>query len=122
MGELVEVLEYALVVLVSLVLTVFSIGVYTGLASFIGPARDQAEFDSVVALANSAIEHGSSSSEVVFDNATIGCSPGVITFQSAGFRQNSAISADCSFPPEQISGPRQLVFDYSGGLLTLQVR
>ena len=118
---MVEVLEYALVVLVSSVLAVFSIGVYGGLASHIGPATDQADFDSVVALANSAIEHGSSSSEVVFDHAIIGCSPGIITVQAAGFQQSSGISADCSFPPEEVNGPRQVAFDYSGGLLTLQV-
>ena len=117
-----EVLEYALVVLVSSVLTVFSIGVYGGLASFMGPAREQADFASVVALANSAIEHGSSSSEIVFDHATIGCSSAAITLQSGGFRQSSAISADCSFPPEEVSGTVQLAFDYSGGVLTLQVK
>jgi hypothetical protein len=119
---LVEVLEYALVVAVSSVLTVFSIVVFGGLSSTVGPATDEADFAAVVALANAAIQHGSSTSNLVFDNASIGCDHGTITFHTARFSQNSSIPVDCSFQPEHVNGARQLTFDYSGGLLTVEVR
>jgi len=119
---LVEVLEYALVVLVSSLVAGFSFGVYTGLASRVGPTTDEAAFASVVVLASAAVEHGSSSSTLVFANATIGCGPGAITFSTGTYSSSAPLPVDCSFAPQYISGTKQLTFDYSGGLLTLTVR
>lgn len=117
-----EVFEYSLVVLVSAALTVFSVGVYGGLGSAIGPAADEADFASVLALATAAVEHGSSSSVLVFDHASIGCSSGVIILTSGGYSQNSTLPVDCSIPTETVSGARQLTFSYVEGVLNLQVR
>jgi len=118
---LVEVLEYALVVLASSILMFFSVGVYSGLASALGPAADEATFASVVALANGAIEHGSASARLDFGNASIACSSGTLTFATADYSQNSSLPVGCSFPPQRVDGVVQLTFEYSAGLLTLRV-
>ncbi len=119
---MVEVFEYALVVLVSSILAAFSFGVYSGLGSSIGPATDEATFASVVALARAAIEHGSSNSTLAFDHAMISCGSGVITFTTGRYSGNASLPADCSFPPQEVGGIRDVIFEYSGGLLALQVR
>lgn len=115
-----EVLEYALVVLASSALMLFSVGVYSGLTSAIGPARDEAAFSSVVALADAAIEHGSASARLDF-SGSIGCNAGAITLAAAGYSKSSPVPVDCSFPPQVVSGPALLTFEYSGGTLTLRV-
>ena len=117
-----EVLEYSLVVLLSTVLTVFSVGVYGSLSAAVGPATDEADFASVVALANAAVEHGVSSSALVFDHARIRCEAGTITLAADGYSQNASLPVGCSVPWVDVSGARQLTFNYSASLLTLQVR
>ena len=118
---MVEVLEYALVVLASSILMFFSVGVYSGLASALGPATDEATFASVVALANGAIEHGSASARLYFDNASIGCNSGTLTFATAKYSQNSSLTVNCSFPPQEVNGATQLTFECSGDLLAIRV-
>lgn len=116
-----EIVEYALVVMVSSMLAAFAFGVYGGIASKVGPAEDEAAFASVVVLANAAIEHGSSSSSIVFNQATIGCGSGAITFSTPRYSGNSSLPVRCSFEPQRVSGTEQVTFDYSDGLLTLEV-
>jgi hypothetical protein len=119
---LVEVLEYALVVVASSLLAFFSVGVYSGLASALGPASDEAAFASVVSLASAAVEHGSASATLTFSDAVIGCSAGVLTLSSGKYSQNSTLPTECSIPQIGLSGQRQLTFSFSGTLLTLQVK
>lgn len=108
-------------VLASSILMLFSVGVYSGLASALGPAADEVTFASVVALANGAIEHGSASASLYFGNASIACSSGTLTFATADYSQNSSMPVSCSFPPQHVDGATQLTFEYSEGLLTLRV-
>ena len=119
---MVEVLEYALVVVASSILMFFSVSVYSGLATEFGPAADQATFASVVALANAATEHGSASATFLFSGAKLWCTSGVLTFATERYSQNSSLPVGCSFGPVDLSGDRRVTFDSSGGLLTLQVR
>lgn len=119
---MVEVLEYALVVLASSMLVFFSVEAYSGFTSALGPATDEATFASVLSLANAAVEHGSASATLYISNATIGCDSGTLTFASGRYSQNSSLPVDCSFAPQGVSGERHLAFSYSGSLLTLEVQ
>jgi hypothetical protein len=119
---LVEVLEYALVVVVSSLLAFFSVGVYSGLASSLGPASDEAAFATVVSLANAAVEHGSASATLAFSDAVLGCSASLLTLSSGKYSQNSTLPTDCHIPSSELSGQRQLTFSFSGTLLTLKVK
>jgi hypothetical protein len=119
---LVEVLEYALVVLVSSLVASFSIGVYGGYASAIGPSTNAEAFASVVALARSAIAHGNATATVTLDHAKIGCESRNLKFASPAFSQTSWLPVDCAFPPQDMTGARRLTFEFSTGTLTLQVR
>ena len=117
-----EILEYALVVLVSSVLAAFSIGVYSGFSSNFGPTRDEADFATVVALANAAVAHGNASSEIDFDHATVACSDGTLFYQNGSYGQTSTVPAACSIAPTEVIGAHVLTFVYTGGSLFMKVR
>ncbi len=120
--KMAEVLEYAVVVLVSSALAAYSIGVYGGFSSNLGPAKDGAEFASIVALANAAVEHGNASSMIDFSHATVACSARTISFHEGTYSQSSSIPVDCSIEPTEVTGSRVLSFVYTGGSLFMKVR
>jgi len=119
---LVEVIEYALVVLASSMLAFFSVGVYGGLASALGPASEEATFASVVSLADAAVEHGTAGAALSFQNAMIECGSSVLTFSSGSSSLNSTLPVGCSVPSTGLNGVERLTFSFSGNLLTMQVR
>jgi len=119
---LVEVLEYALVVLVSTLVAGFSLGVYGGYATEVERSSAEASYASVVSLAHAAVQQGKASATINLDRASIGCVSDSLEFASPAFSGNSPLPVHCAFPPQRLSGLRLVTFDYSSGELILQVR
>lgn len=118
---MVEVLEYALVVLVSTVVVGFSFSVYAGYASVVVKSTNEAAAAAVFSLARSGVEQGTASASFSVDHATIACDSGNLRYQSSSYSQGSHLPVSCSFHTQELSGMISLRFVYSAGHLTLQV-
>lgn len=118
---MVEVLEYALVVLVSTVALGFSFSVYTGYASVVGKSANEAAAAAVFSLARSGVEQGTASASFYLDHARIECESGHLQYLSSSYSQGSYLPVGCSFRTQVLSGVMSLGFVYSAGQLTLQV-
>ncbi|MDV3293754.1 MAG: hypothetical protein LYZ70_05740 [Nitrososphaerales archaeon] len=118
---MVEVLEYALVVLVSTVALGFSFSVYAGYASVAVKSANEAAAAAILSLARTGVEQGTASASFSLDHAAIECESGNLRYVSASYSQSSHLPVTCSFSTQALSGVVPLRFVYSAGQLVLQV-
>lgn len=118
---LVEVLEYTLVILVSVMVIGFSFSTYSAYTASITSAGERATYSSVVGLAYAAIEQGSSAANITLNRSSVTCVGGRLAFASPAYSASSTLPATCDFEYVQLSGPHQLSFVFAGGVLTLGV-
>ncbi|HUI85819.1 MAG TPA: hypothetical protein VLY21_01520 [Nitrososphaerales archaeon] len=117
-----EILEYALVFLVSTLVASFSIGFYSTYTTAVAGSVQRADFSSLVGAAMAAVERGNSSVTLSLDDASVSCSAGLLSYASVSYQGNSTIPTGCNFTDDHVSGTRTLTFIATGGSLRLAVR
>lgn len=118
---MVEVLEYALVILTSTLVIGFSFSTYSAYTTSITSAGERATYSSVVDLAYAAIEQGSSAANLTLESSSVTCAGGRLVFTSPAYSASSTLPAACDFDYPRLSGPHQLSFAFNAGVLTLGV-
>jgi hypothetical protein len=107
----VELLEYALVVMVSMLFVAGSVLVYGGFATFESGLSLRATFDGVSGLVSEAIANGSATATMSFPSSAITCQGGMLSMIIGGSSLSESVPLGCAF---QVSVP--------GGVHTLEIR
>jgi hypothetical protein len=118
---LTEIIEYALVLLVSSLVVGFSFGAYSMYSGAITQSEARAGFSSIVTAAIESIDHGESSVTLPLANVTLACNHGVLVYTSSSYSANATLPADCDFSVQDVSGTHVLKFVTSSGFLSVQV-
>ncbi len=121
-SDMVEIMEYSLVLLTSVLFAGSGVYIFAAYALHVGEASASATFSSIVSAAYSSIEGNSERRVVAFlSNATISCRGGTLSYRSGSSRLSAAIPVDCNFSYEGLSGVRTLAFRGAPTGLTLKV-
>ncbi len=119
---MVEIIEYSLVLLTSLLFAGYGVYLFTDYARYANRSNSIATFSSIVSAAWSSIESNSARRVVVFlNNVTLACNDGSFTLASSSYQMVSTIPAACNFKFGGIIGLRTLIIRDASGSLTLQV-
>ncbi len=119
---MVEIIEYSLVLLTSLLFAGYGVYLFTDYTHYVSQSNSIATYASIVSAAWSSIESNSERRVVVFlNNVTLACSNGSFTLASASYHMSTTIPADCSFKFGGLIGLRTLIIREASGILTLQV-
>lgn len=116
-----ELLEYALVVMVSTLFVAGSVAVYGGFSSFESGLSLRAAFDQVAALASKAIANGTSAATVPFPSSTITCQGGSLGVSLGGSTLSESVPLGCSFAVSVHGGVHTLKFRDDSSRLELSV-
>ncbi|HXW37265.1 MAG TPA: hypothetical protein VEJ36_05125 [Nitrososphaerales archaeon] len=109
-----EVIEYSLVVALSMVMVVFSLGFFGSYSSQISYSEDRADFASISTVAMTSLEHGSSSVTLGLSGAVVACVEGELTFTSPRYNGSASLPTDCDFRTGVLTGVYTLSFVSSG--------
>ena len=121
-SDMVETIEYSLVVLTSMLFAGSGVYLFTDYTQRVGQTDNSATFSSILSAAYSSLASNSERRVVLFlSNATISCRGGTVIFQSGPSRVAAAIPAGCDFSFESVSGVRTLSLRTSSNWLTLEV-
>lgn len=107
---MVEILEYSLVILVSIAFVVGSVAAYGGFTSFESGVALRAEFASVSSLAQGAIQDGASRGTLSLPDSTISCRGGSLVVSSGSASQQTDVGVPCSFSVHVADGSHSLSF------------
>jgi hypothetical protein len=118
---LTEIIEYALVLLVSSLVVGFSFGAYSMYSGAITQSEAHAGFSSILTVAMESIDHGEATVTLPLVNVTLTCHHGVLVYASHSYSANATLPADCDFGVQDISGTHTLTFATSSGILSIQV-
>ena len=114
---MVELLEYAVVVMVSTLFVAGSALVYGGFTSFESGLSLRTAFRGVSELALDAIANGSATRTMSTPASVIACQGGTLSMKVGGSALNETIPAGCAFVVSVPAGVHTLVFrDPSSGL------
>jgi uncharacterized protein (UPF0333 family) len=116
-----EVVEYSLVVMVSLLFVAGSVVTYNSFSSFASGIQVRLTSSAVERLASEAIANGTSSATVAVPQSDIRCAGGVLTVSADGVSQGQALGAACNFSVSLTGGAHRLVFRYSSSQLSMGV-
>jgi hypothetical protein len=118
---MVEVLEYALVILASTMLAGFALA---GASTYSGAVRameDRAALSGLSSAAMAAVEHGSAGVSLPLSNSTVGCSGGRLTLTSMYYSGSTLLPEGCGFRFSGLDGVKTFVFTSRGGEVGLEV-
>jgi hypothetical protein len=118
---LVELLEYALVVLASTSIIAFSAFSYSSYTSSVELAAQRANYSSYVTLAYVAVERGNSSASLTLVDTSLTCDAGRLGFSSAVLSDDSMLPVLCHFAYLNLAGSHELKFVYRNGFLALEL-
>lgn len=118
---MVELIEYLLVFGVTAAVAGFSVVVFGGFLPTLHETQSQAELDQIADAAGLAAQNGSASLVLPFDNASISCVGGVITFSTGGDTYSSSVAVSCDFSYAGLNGICNLVFTRLDGMVGLEV-
>ncbi len=117
---MVEVFEYTLVLLASLMVggfSLYAVGNYTSQEKTVAEAS---AFQSILSAASTSVRTGTTQVVVAFfDNETISCRGGRLSVTASGVDLSSEIGAHCSFKISNLKGVHSLAFRAGSGNLTL---
>jgi len=119
---LTEILEYALVFLVSALVASASVGFYSAYASALAGSRGVVDFSSLDSSALASIKQGVSSVTISVSNATIECYAGTLSLLSPTYNASANIPAGCSFQDDRLTGTHTFIFTSEDGQLGVVVR
>ncbi len=119
---MVEIIEYSLVLLTSVLFAGYGVYLFTDYARYVSQSNSIATFASIVSAAWSSIESNSERRVVVFlNNVTLACNNGSFTLASTSYQMSTTLPAHCNFKFGDIIGVRTLIIRDASGSLTLQV-
>ena len=118
---MVEVLEYALTVLVSSLLVSGSVVVYDSFATYQSQLQLKAAWTAVSALASKAVAEGSSQGTLVAPSSTIACVGGTLNLTLGASNQARTLPVTCSFRLNLTAGTHVLSFTDRSSSLNLSV-
>jgi len=115
-----EVIEYALVVMVSALFITGSVAVYNSFSTFESNLQLKGTLASITDAAYKATAAGNASARVSVPESTIGCEDGSLTLSSGPEGFASQVPAECNFSISLPPGEHALLFSVSSGNLTLE--
>jgi hypothetical protein len=118
---MVEILEYALVVMVSMLFVAGSVLVYGGFASFESGLSLHASFDGVSGLVSEAIANGSATATMTFPSSAITCQRGMLSMNIGGSSLTESVPLGCAFEVSVTGGVHTLEFRDDSSQLELSV-
>lgn len=116
-----ELLEYALVFLVSMLFVAGSVATYDAFSAFASGAEFKLASTSVLRLANEAIADGNATGAVTVPASTLSCEQGTLSFSSGNQTEDAGVAASCDFELSLQAGVRSFGFRFSGQQLTVSV-
>lgn len=119
---MVELLEYALVVMASTLLVAGSVVVYDGFTAFESGLSLRATFDGVSGLAAEAMANGSATATMTVPSSTIGCHGGTLDVAAGGSALEESIPLGCAFAVPVSAGVHTLEFRDVSSQLELSVK
>ncbi len=119
---MVEVLEYALVVLASSLFAGASVSALGLFSAFEGSLSQRSSAAAVAGLAWEAIQNGTASGTVPMKDGTISCFQGNLTVSGGGEALSREVPASCHFSLPVLAGSRVVSFSFGDGVLTARVR
>ena len=118
---MVEVVEYALVVMASAMFAGASVAVYHGYLGFSGGVQADSALTAVTGLAWEAIQNGTSSGTVPLGAGEMTCFGGTLAISSDGMAASRQLPVQCDFRLTYGAGAHLVVFRSDGALLTAGV-
>ena len=116
-----EVIEYTLVVMVSVLFVAGSVYVYDSFSSFESQAQLRAASATVAALAYQAARNGSSSATVSLPGSTISCAGDTLRLSTASSTDAMASPLACDFEVTVTGGTHTIQFYSIQSQLTIRV-
>ena len=118
---MVEIVEYAMVVMVSTLFVAGSIMVYGGFTAFESGLSLRAAFDGVSGLVSEAIANGSAAATLTVPTSAIACQGGRLSVTVGGGSIAEALPLECSFDVSVPGGVHTLRFLDESSQLELSV-
>ena len=119
---MVEIFEYTLVFLASLLVGGFSFYALGNYASHATNIEEAFVFQSILSAASASVRTGTAQGLVAFfDNETISCREGRLSLTASGGSFSSDVGASCSFIYTSLKGIHRLTFRTVAGNLALGV-
>ena len=119
---MVELVEYAVVFMVSMLLVAGSVVVYNSFTSYEDELQLRGTFSVVAGIAQGALLNGSAKSTVPLPDSTIGCEAGTFYVSVGSDTISQTIPAACDFRTSVSAGTHLLSFSTTSGKLELEVR
>ena len=116
-----EIIEYALVVMVSTLFVTGSAVVYDSFAYFESNLQLRGTYATLSELAARAVDSGTASARLSLPPSTIGCERGSLTLDFGSRGLAASVPANCGFEVSVAGGEHELVFTSAHGTLSLQV-
>jgi NO-binding membrane sensor protein with MHYT domain len=118
-----EILEYALVALVSSIFVAGSVGAYGAFSSFESNLQLRTTFASVSDLASSASLHGTSMASLEFPpSSTLSCSEGTLSLTTGPSVLAGSIPLNCQFAINLSAGNHKVTFSVHDNTLFAVVK
>jgi hypothetical protein len=119
--KMVEVIEYLLVLGITVSLSAFSILILSGSLPILNKSQAKADMDEITGAASLAALKGNTTLILPLSNASISCSQSMVTFSSGGSTYSSSISFPCNFQIDGVSCLCKLLFVRSNDGVELRV-
>ncbi len=118
---MVELLEYALVVMASTLFVAGSVLVYESFATFESGLSLRATFEGVSGLVSNAIANGSATATMSIPSSTIACQGGTLSVKVGGSVLEDRVPLGCSFAVTVPAGVHTVEFRDDSSRLELSV-
>ena len=118
---MVELVEYALAVMASMLLVTGSVVVYDSFTSYEGTLQLRGAFSAVVGVADAALVNGSATSTLPLPESTIGCEGGTLYVSTGSGSLSQGIPVGCDFQAKVSAGAHLVSFRTASGGLDLVV-
>jgi len=118
---MVELLEYALVVMASMLFVAGSVLFYGGFTTFESGLALHASFDGVSGLVSEAIANGSAVATMSIPSSAITCQGGMLSMKAGGSSLNESVPLGCAFEVSVPGGVHTLEFRDDSSQLELSV-
>jgi hypothetical protein len=116
-----ELVEYSLIVMVSLLFVAGSVMTYNSFSALESQLQFSGAYASVTGLASQAVENGTSSGSLSLPMSTIRCEDGILTVSSGQMSREQELPVACNFSLRVSSGPHLLRFSVTSSRLVLLV-
>jgi hypothetical protein len=118
---MVELIEYALVMMASMLFVAGSVLTYDGFTTFESGLSLHASFDGVSGLVSEAIANGSATATMAIPSSAITCQGGKLSMKIGGSSLNESIPLGCAFEVSVPGGVRTLEFRDNSSQLEISV-